>query len=178
MVIGAMLAERLPGLPVKVVAFSLVSELHRRERGVDHYWPHMIPDFLARPATMAGMQKYGSVRPHLIRALETPGADLRVKAFTTPLSILDWYQASQIKDLSCVKTEQVMTDDFNHDMMSWAVLPARDPELARGKLLQWMRARNGKWPQRTLEVRVDRELPAALAWRKRYPDIASLFSDM
>jgi hypothetical protein len=27
-------------------------------------------------------------------------------------------------------------------------------------------------------VRVDRELPAALAWRQRYPDIVSLFQDM
>ena len=178
MLIGSMIAERAPGKTVKVAAFSLVCELHRRERGIDHFWPHMIPDFLSRPATIAGMKKYHSVRPHIVRATETPGADLRIRAFTTPLSVLDWYQASLIKDLPCVRTEDVLTDDFNHDMMSWIVLPARDPELTRNKMLQWMRARNAKWPQRTLETRVERELPAALAFRAKYPDLASVFDTM
>ena len=179
LLVAAMLAERLPGVTVKVVAFSLVTELYRKEEsGKDYYWPYMVGNLSERPDTMAGMRKYPLVRPHVERAMNIPGSDLRVKAFTTPLSNIDDYQASLIRDLPCVRMEDVLTDDYNHDMMAWAVMPARDPALARSKLLQWMQVRNPNWPKRTLEARVDREIKVALAWRQNYPDMASLFNSM
>ena len=176
MLLACHLAERLPHIPVKIVAFSLVCRMHHKdEQGVDHYWPHMVIGLRDRPDTMAGMRRYHSVRPYFERAMAVPGADLRVKAFTTPLSTLDWQQAELIADLPYVQTEEVMTDDYNHDMMAWSSMPVRDIELARQKLFQWMKIRNPNWPQRTLETRTDRELSVALDWRKRYPDLASLF---
>jgi hypothetical protein len=179
LLVAAMIAERLPGVTVKVVAFSLVTELYRKEpSGKDYYWPHMVGNLSERPDTMAGMRKYPLVRPHLERALNAPGTDLRVKAFTTPLSPVDHHQASLIRDLPCVQLEEVLTDDYNHDMMAWTVMPSRDPALARTKLLQWMQVRNPKWPKRTLETRVDREIQVALAWRQQYPDLTSLFDRM
>ena len=178
MLIGALLSERLPGITVKVVAFSLVTELYRKNAdGSEHFWPHMIVGFRERPGTVDGMKKYASVRPHFERAITNSGIDLRVKAFTTPLSQLDYDQAQLIADLPCVRLEEVLTDDYNHDMMAWTSLQSRDPEIVRQKLLQWMKIRNPNWPQRTLETRTDRELQVALEWRRKYPDLASLFAD-
>lgn len=176
MMLAAHLAERLPGITVKVVAFSLVAELYHKDETGEHYWPHMIVGLRDRPDTMAGMRRYACVRPHFERAMAAPGSDLRVKAFTTPLSTLDWHQAELIADLACVRTEEVETDDYNHDMMAWTSMPSRDTELSRQKLFQWMKIRNPNWPQRTLETRTDRELAVALEWRQRYPDLASLFT--
>jgi hypothetical protein len=135
----------------------------------------MILGFRERPGTLDGMRKYACVRPFFEQAMRVPGADLRVKAFTTPLSTLDWQQAELIADLPYVRTEEVLTDDYNHDIMAWISMPARDLELSRQKLYQWMKVRNPNWPQRTLETRTDRELAVAVQWRKRYPDLASLF---
>jgi len=179
LLVGAMIAERLPGVTVKVVAFSLVTELYRKEpSGKDYYWPYMVGNLSERPDMMQGMRKYPLVRPHLERASKTPGTDLRVKAFTTPLSSMDHRQATLIRDVACVTLEEVLTDDYNHDMMAWVMMPARDPALARAKLLQWMQVRNPNWPKRTLETRVDREVKVALAWRQQYPDLISLFESM
>jgi len=176
MLLASHLAERLPGIPVKVVAFSLVSRMyHKDEDGAEHYWPHMVIGLRDRPETMAGMRRYHCVRPFFERAMAVRGADLRVKAFTTPLSTLDWQQAQLIADLPYVQTEEVLTDDYNHDMMAWTSMPARDYDLSRQKLFQWMKIRNPNWPQRTLETRTEREVAVALEWRKRYPDLASLF---
>ncbi len=177
MILGAMIAERLPGKTVKVVAFSLVTWLYRQDEEGEHYWPHMIADFRNRPKTLAGMRNYAELRPHFERAMATKGADLRVKAFTTPVSPLDHQQLSYIADLPCVKYEEVMTDDYNHDMMAWTVIPSREEGLAYQKLYQWMKIRNPNWPQRTLETRTEREVVVALEWRKKYPNLSSLFTD-
>jgi hypothetical protein len=176
LLIGAMLAERLPGITVKAVAFSLVTWLYRRDNKGEHYWPHMIADYKDRPATLAGMRKYAQLRPFFERTMATPGTDLRVKAFTTPVSPMDWTQLSYIIDLPCVRYEEVMTDDYNHDMMAWTVLPQRDNHVFRAKLMQWMQIRNPNWPRRTLETRVDREVEVAMQWRKKYPDLATIFT--
>jgi hypothetical protein len=173
--LAGLIAERLPGTTVKVVGFSVVARLyHRDEKGKDHYWPHMVHGYLDKPETLAGMRRHATVRPFLEKAMATPGADVRVKAFATPLSQLDWEQAEMIADLPCVTVEEVLTDDYNHDMMAWTVMP-RDPALARDKMLAWMRVRNPKWPERLLQARVDREVPVALAWRAKYPNLHSLF---
>ena len=177
MILAAMMAQRMPGVAVKVVAFSLVTWLHRRDGDKEHYWPHMIGDFMNCPATLAGMRKYGALRTHFERAMSTPGADLQVKAFVTPLSQMDWTQLTYISDLPCVRYEEVMTDDYNHDMMAWTVLPARENNLVKQKMMQWMKIRNPNWPQRTLETRVERETQVALEWRLKYPDVASLFTN-
>lgn len=177
--VSAMIAERLPGVTVKIVAFSLVTELYRvLPNGKEYYWPYMVGNLQERPDTMAGMRKYPLVRPHLERAFNTPGVDLRVKAFTTPLSNLDYHQAQQIRDLPGVVLEEVLTDDYNHDIMAWTVMPWRDRAIARSKLRAWMMARNPNWPLRTLETRVDREIVVALEWRRKYPDMKALFDCM
>jgi hypothetical protein len=179
MLVAAMIAERMPGRTFKIVAFSLVTELYRKEpSGEEYYWPYMVGNLRERPDTMAGMRKYPLVRPHLERAAQTPGTDLRVKAFITPLSNLDFHQAEQIRGVPGVQLEEVLTDDYNHDTMAWTMMPARDLSKARAKLLQWMQARNPKWPQRTLETRVDREVVVALEWRRKYPDLKTLFDCM
>ena len=176
--LAGLLAERLPGTTVKVVGFSVVARLyHRDSRGKDHYWPHMVHGYLSKPDTLAGMRRHATVRPFLEQAMATPGADIRVKAFATPLSQLDWEQAELIADLPCVTVEEILTDDYNHDMMAWTVMP-RDAKLAREKMLAWMTVRNPKWPQRTLEARVDRDVPVALAWRAKYPSVHALFDNM
>jgi hypothetical protein len=176
MAIAALIAERLPGITVKAVAFSLVTWLYRTDEQGEHYWPHMIHDFKDRPATLAGMRKYAQLRPIFERTMATPGTDFRVKAFTTPVSPMDWTQLMYIKDLPCVTYEEVMTDDYNHDMMAWSVIPSRDNALVRAKLMQWMKIRNPNWPQRTLETRVDRETEVAMQWRQKYPELASIFN--
>jgi hypothetical protein len=179
LVVAALIAEKLPGRTIKVVAFSLVTELYRKEpNGRDYYWPHMVGNLSEKPETMAGMRRYPLVRPFLARAMAAPGADLRVKAFTTPLSNTDAQQAARIGDLACVRLEEVLTDDYNHDMMAWIVMPAHDAALARAKLLQWMEVRNPNWPKRTMQTRVDREVAVAFAWRQKYPDLASIFADI
>jgi hypothetical protein len=179
MLVASMIAERLPGVTVKLVAFSLVTELYRKlPSGKEYYWPYMVGNLKERPDTMAGMRKYPLVRPYLERALNAPGVDLRVKAFTTPLSNLDHRQAEQLRGLPGVVLEEVLTDDYNHDIMAWTVMPWRDPVIARTKLMQWTQARNPNWPKRTLETRVDRELVVALEWRRKYPDLKALFDGM
>jgi len=175
--LAGLIAERLPGKTVKVVGFSVVARLyHRDANGKDHYWPHMVHGYLSKPDTLAGMRRHATVRPFLEQALRTPGADVRVKAFVTPLTQLDWEQSQLIADLPCVTVEEILTDDHNHDMMAWTVMP-REPKLAREKMLSWMRVRNPNWPDRLLQVRVDRDLPVALAWRTKYPTLHSLFDN-
>lgn len=175
--LAGLIAERLPGTVVKVVGFSVVARLyHQDAKGRDHYWPHMVHGYLDKPDTLAGMRRHATVRPFLEKAMATPGSDVRVKAFVTPLTQLDWEQVSLIADLSCVTVEEVLTDDYNHDMMAWTVMP-RDPGLAREKMVNWMRIRNPKWPERLLQARVERDVPVAMAWRAKYPNLQSLFDN-
>ena len=176
--IAGLIAERLPGVTVKVVGFSVVARLyHKDANGQEHFWAHMVKGHLDDPETREGMRKHAEVRPFLERAMATPGADIRVKAFATPLTQLDWEQVSLISDLPCVTVEEVLTDDYNHDMMAWTVIP-KDSTIVREKMLSWMRIRNPKWPERLLQARVDREVPVAMAWRAKYPSLHSLFDNM
>ena len=178
MVLGAMLAERLAPMPVKVVAFSVVTQLYRTERGAEVFHPAISQGLRTKPETLAGMRKYPAVRPFLEQAAGVDGANLKVKVFATPLSLLDWQQYLTIDGAPGVTHEEVLADDSNQDMMSWLMLSPNDAPSSRERLIRWTQARNPGWAARVVAAKVDRELPVAMEWRKTYPSLAATFDKM
>lgn len=178
MIIGAMLAERLAPMPVKVVAFSAVTQVYRTERGGETFHPVIGHGMRNKPDSLAGMRKYPGVRQFIEQAAAAPGVNLKVKAFATPLSLLEWQQYLLIDGAPCVTHEEVLADDVNQDMMSWLMLSPNDVQSSRDRLIRWTQARNPGWAPRVVAAKVDRELPVALAWRKNYPSLASTFDKM
>jgi hypothetical protein len=175
MILGALLAERLAPMPVKVVVFSVVSQVYRTERGAEVFHPIIPPG--QRAKIVAGLRKYPEVKPFLQQAVAS-GANLKVKVFGTPLSLLEWQQYLLIDDVACVSNEEVLADDVNQDMMSWLMLSPNDVQSSRDRLIRWTTARNPGWAARVVAAKVDRELPVAMAWRKLYPSLAATFDKM
>jgi hypothetical protein len=176
MIIGALLAERLAPMPVKVVAFSVVAQVCNTVRGNMVFHPAIPMGLRNKPQTLAAMRKFPAVRPFLEQA--AAGGNLKVKVFGTPIALLEWQQFLLIEDVSGVSVEEVLADDINQDMMSWLMLSPNDAPASRERLIRWTAARNPGWAPRVVAAKVDRELPVALAWRKTYPSLASTFDKM
>lgn len=174
MILGALLAERLAPMLVKVVAFSVVTQMYRTDKGHEMFHPSVPMGMRNKPQIVAAMRKFPEVRPFLEQAVSA-GANLKVKVFGVPMSLLDWQQFLLIEDVPCVVVEEVLADDLNQDMMSWLMLSPNDAPSSRERLIRWTGARNQGWAPRVVEAKVDRELPVALAWRKTYPSLASTF---
>jgi hypothetical protein len=177
MILGALLAERLAPMPVKVVAFSVVTQMYRTDRGGEVFHPAIPAGLRGKPQTIAAMRKFPEARPFLEQAMAA-GANLKVKVFGTPTALLEWQQFLLIEDLGCVSVEEVLADDINQDMMSWLMLSPNDAPGSRDRLIRWTAARNKGWAPRVVEAKVDRELPVALTWRKAYPSLAATFDKM
>jgi pimeloyl-ACP methyl ester carboxylesterase len=172
--LAAQLAEQLAPLPVHVAAFSLMSELYRKGENGEFWHPLGTYGLRNKPASVAAIQAAPSLRP-LIEHAAAAGARLRVKAFTTPMAILEWQQALLLEGAPGYAGEEVLTDDFNHDMISWLMLPLNDAEQMEKWLIRWTREKNLSWVNAVIAARVKREMPEVLAWRDRYPNLQAVF---
>lgn len=172
--LAAELAIQLAPLTVQVVAFSLMSELWRQEEKGEFWHPLGTYGLRNKPESVAAIKATPSLRP-LIERAAAAGARLKVKVFTTPLSILEWQQALLLEGAPGCEGEEVLTDDFNHDMISWLMLPLNDDAESEKWLIRWTREKNLSWVNAVIAARVKREMPEVVKWRQRYPDLQAVF---